>query len=110
MDTGKLPRLPAVYSLTAKETVTSTMDEARALAELGEEQTPDGTLIWAKEQTAGHGRRGNPWDSPRGNFYASLIVRPDVPARQAADDQSVVANPRAWSTASQSDGVPCSAT
>ncbi len=85
MDTGKLPRLPAVYSLIAKETVTSTMDEARALAELGEEQTPDGTLIWAKEQTAGHGRRGNPWDSPRGNFYASLIVRPDVPARQAAE-------------------------
>ncbi len=40
MDTGKLPRLPAVYSLIAKETVNSTMDEARALAELGEEQTP----------------------------------------------------------------------
>ncbi len=80
-----LPRLPAVYNLIAFETVESTMAEARALAEQGEEAAPDGTLIWAREQTKGRGRRGNTWDSPRGNFYSSLIVRPDVPASRAAE-------------------------
>ena len=40
-----LPRLPAVYNLIALETVESTMAEARALAEQGEEAAPDGTLI-----------------------------------------------------------------
>ncbi len=80
-----LPRLPAVYNLIALETVESTMAEARALAEQGEEAAPDGTLIWAREQTKGRGRRGNTWDSPKGNFYSSLIVRPDVPASRAAE-------------------------
>lgn len=28
------------------------------------------------EQTAGKGRRGRAWSSPRGNFYGSLIVEP----------------------------------
>ena len=79
------PHLPAVYNLVALETVDSTMSEARKLADLGEQATPDGTLIWAKEQTAGRGRRGNPWSSPRGNFYASLIVRPEVTADRAAE-------------------------
>lgn len=85
MSSAAAPRLPAVYNLVALESVSSTMDEARRLAALGEEQTPDGTLIWAKEQTGGRGRRGTPWDSPRGNFYMSLIVRPDVPANRAAE-------------------------
>ncbi len=80
-----LPRLPAVYNLVALETVDSTMTEARRLAEQGELETPDGTLVWAREQSQGKGRRGNSWDSPRGNFYSSLIVRPDVPAARAAE-------------------------
>jgi BirA family biotin operon repressor/biotin-[acetyl-CoA-carboxylase] ligase len=79
------PRLPAAYTLVALDSVTSTMDEARRLAALGEGETPDGTLVWAKEQTGGKGRRGNPWDSPRGNFYISLIVRPEVPVARAAE-------------------------
>lgn len=79
------PRLPAVYNLIALETVGSTMSEARLLADQGEDAAPDGTLIWAREQTAGRGRRGNTWDSPKGNFYSSLIVRPDVPASRAAE-------------------------
>jgi BirA family biotin operon repressor/biotin-[acetyl-CoA-carboxylase] ligase len=31
----------------------------------------------AAEQTAGRGRRGRPWVSPRGNFHASLILHPE---------------------------------
>jgi len=80
-----LPRLPAVYNLIYFETVESTMTEARKLAEQGEDVAPDGTLIWAREQTQGRGRRGNNWVSPRGNFYSSLIVRPEVPVSRAAE-------------------------
>lgn len=40
--------------------------------------------VLAAEQTAGRGRRGRPWVSPRGNFYASLILRPTEPPEQVA--------------------------
>ena len=83
--TGPTPRLPAVYKLVAFESVGSTMAEARALAEQGEEAAPDGTLVWAREQTDGKGRRGNRWESPKGGFYSSLIVRPDVTPMRAAE-------------------------
>lgn len=32
--------------------------------------------ILGLEQTGGRGRRGRPWVSPRGNFYATLVLRP----------------------------------
>lgn len=32
--------------------------------------------VIAGEQTAGRGRRGRPWQSPRGNFYGSLVMQP----------------------------------
>lgn len=38
----------------------------------------------AAEQTAGRGRRARPWASPRGNFHATLILRPDEPAATVA--------------------------
>ena len=34
------------------------------------------TWIMAAEQTGGRGRRGRPWRSPRGNFYATLALQP----------------------------------
>jgi len=74
-------RLPPAYRLVALDSVGSTMDEARARAVAGAE---DGTLIWAREQTAGRGRMGRGWASPRGNLYFSLILRPDCPPAQAA--------------------------
>ena len=40
--------------------------------------------VIAGEQTAGRGRRGRPWTSPRGNFYGSLVMRPEGPPDQAA--------------------------
>ncbi|MFA5538808.1 MAG: biotin--[acetyl-CoA-carboxylase] ligase [Gemmobacter sp.] len=40
--------------------------------------------ILAGFQTGGRGRRGRPWVSPRGNFHASLVMRPAGPATQAA--------------------------
>jgi len=85
------PRLPSVYNLIALETVGSTNAEARRLAAEGEETAPDGTLVWAREQTSGRGRRGRDWESPKGNLYTSLILRPDVPIAQAAQLSFVAA-------------------
>ena len=75
------PRLPQGYRLVFHDSIGSTNEEAKRLARDG---APEGTLIWALEQTAGRGRRGRVWVSPRGNFYASLILRPDCPVSRAA--------------------------
>jgi BirA family transcriptional regulator, biotin operon repressor / biotin---[acetyl-CoA-carboxylase] ligase len=43
---------------------------------------PDGALVTADQQTAGRGRLGRPWSSPPGkDIYASVILRPGVPAQ-----------------------------
>lgn len=42
------------------------------------------TWIMATEQTGGRGRRGRPWNSPRGNFYATLALQPTEAADQVA--------------------------
>lgn len=78
------PKLPSLFTLVELDTVDSTNAEARRRAEQGPEAAPEGTLIWAAEQTAGRGRRGRTWVSPKGNFYASIILRPEVPLREAA--------------------------
>lgn len=75
------PSLPRFFRLVAFDTVESTNDVARALAGEG---APEGTLVWAKTQTAGRGRRGRGWHSPSGNLFLSALLRPGVPAAEAA--------------------------
>jgi BirA family transcriptional regulator, biotin operon repressor / biotin---[acetyl-CoA-carboxylase] ligase len=41
-------------------------------------------VIRADRQTAGRGRRGRNWSSPQGNLYASILLRPQRPASEAA--------------------------
>jgi BirA family transcriptional regulator, biotin operon repressor / biotin---[acetyl-CoA-carboxylase] ligase len=79
--TGLQPGLPDGYRLILRDTVNSTNDEAKRLARAGVEE---GTLVWALQQTAGRGRRGRGWSSPRGNLYASLVLRPACPLDRAA--------------------------
>lgn len=68
---------PDPYRLLPKESVGSTNDEARQLAQAG---APHGTIILAERQTAGRGRRGAAWFSPPGESLAfSIIVRPPEP-------------------------------
>ncbi len=56
----------------------STNDKALELLESG---APEGTLVLAEEQTRGRGRRDRFWHSPAGvSLYASLILRPPLPA------------------------------
>jgi BirA family biotin operon repressor/biotin-[acetyl-CoA-carboxylase] ligase len=63
------------------DSIGSTNDEAKRLAGLGE---PEGTVITADTQTAGRGRGGRGWVTPKGAAIAmSLILRPQVAALQA---------------------------
>lgn len=66
--------LPAGYVLVDLDSVDSTNDEAKRRAADG---APDGTVILAKQQSVGKGRRGRAWDSPPGNLYCSLLLRPE---------------------------------
>lgn len=61
----------AGYRLVEYETVGSTSTEALAWATLGD---PGRLWVVAGEQTAGHGRRGSKWMTPRGNLAASLLI------------------------------------
>ncbi len=80
--------LPAGYRLATFESLDSTNEQARGLAMDG---ALDGTVIWAKSQTAGRGRQGREWQSPEGNLYCSIVVRPEVPAADAAQLSFVTA-------------------
>ena len=83
-----MPSLPDGCTLIELQSVGSTNDEARARAEAG---ATDGTVIWAREQKAGRGRRGRDWSSPVGNLYTSTILRPERPAGGAAQLSLVAA-------------------
>jgi BirA family transcriptional regulator, biotin operon repressor / biotin---[acetyl-CoA-carboxylase] ligase len=78
---SEAPAVPEAYQLHSFDAVGSTNDEAKALARAG---APEGTLVWAREQKAGRGRRGRLWQSPPGNLYLSLVMRPEGPPSDAA--------------------------
>ena len=80
-DRPRAPRVPPAYRLVVLEEVDSTNSEAKRRAEDGAE---DGTLVWARHQTAGYGRQGRDWASASGNLFLSLIVRPDCSLAEAA--------------------------
>ena len=77
-------KIPNLYNVIKYETIGSTNAEACILAAKGEDMTPDGTLIWSLEQTSGRGRRGRGWQSPTGNLYTSLVLRPEVFLQESA--------------------------
>ena len=63
------------------ESIDSTNVEAERMAMRG---APHGTVIVAKEQTAGKGRRGRTWESPAGeNIYMSILLRPHLAPEKA---------------------------
>jgi BirA family biotin operon repressor/biotin-[acetyl-CoA-carboxylase] ligase len=62
------------YRIHRHDTLGSTNDEAKRLADLGE---PEGTVVTAETQTAGRGRSGRAWVTPRGAAIAmSVVLRP----------------------------------
>lgn len=74
------PAWPDAVARHSFETLESTNAHAASLAP----GLTGPAWVIAGEQTAGRGRRGRPWQSPRGNFYGSLVMRPEGAADQAA--------------------------
>lgn len=62
--------------LKVVDVTTSTNDDAREAARAG---ALHGSAVAAHVQTAGRGRRGHVWESPRGSLYLSCVLRPSVP-------------------------------
>ncbi len=63
------------------DVIDSTNDEARRQVQQGE---GEGLVITAASQTAGRGKPGAGWFSPKGNLYLSLVVKPHRSLRELA--------------------------
>lgn len=71
------------------ESIDSTNNYAKELADTGEQQ---GTVIVADKQTAGRGRMGRSWSSPKlAGLWFSLILRPDLNSDDLATLTPIVA-------------------
>ena len=62
-----------------------------ALKKLAAQGAPDGTVLWASEQTAGRGRLGRSFLSPEGGLYLSMLWRPDCPPEKTVSLTSCAA-------------------
>lgn len=78
---SSVPVLPPGFALRIHDEIDSTNEEARRLATGG---AAHGTVVWARRQTAGRGRRGRSWVSEPGNLFVSFLLRPSKPAAEAA--------------------------
>lgn len=57
----------------------------RIAHELAQQHVPEGTLVMSEEQTAGRGQLGRNWYNPKHvNIAASVILRPELPIRDAS--------------------------
>ncbi len=70
------------FDIRFHDSLGSTQDEARRLVQAG---AAHGTVVTAREQTAGRGRHGRQWASPPGNVYLSILLRLDLPPSRVAD-------------------------
>lgn len=75
------PIAPPGWTIDARDCVGSTNEEAAKRAEAG---AAEGLIVSASQQVSGRGRRGRRWQSPPGNAYSSVILRPDCAPLQAA--------------------------
>lgn len=72
------------------ESTTSTNDEAWKLVE-GEPVGADGTVVFAEQQTAGRGRLGRGWVSPKGASLLCSVVVVDAGAGPAGGELGLIA-------------------
>ncbi len=79
---------PAGYGRLHFESTGSTNDEARRLAAVHPQEP---VWIYADTQTAGRGRRGRAWISPKGNLSATLLIDPGRPTRECTQLSFVAA-------------------
>ena len=72
--TPDLPALPAAYELVVLDRVDDVIEEAVRRASQG---AGEGTLIWARQQTAARTASGKRWYAPAGNLHCALIIEPE---------------------------------
>ncbi|HJN23898.1 MAG TPA: biotin--[acetyl-CoA-carboxylase] ligase [Rhodospirillales bacterium] len=105
---GESLHLPGPFRQLLYDSIDSTNEEAKRLGAVAsankgpssrQGEAGEITVIRAKEQTAGKGRRGRSWVSKPGNLYCSLLLRPGVPAATAMQLGFVTANSVAESVA-----------
>ncbi len=71
---------PLTWRLAVHPELPSTADLVAQAAAAGE---AEGLAVLALRQTAGRGRAGRAWESPTGNLYLSVLLRPQTSAREA---------------------------
>lgn len=68
------------FRLEVHEALSSTSDLVAERAAAGE---PGGLAVLARRQTAGRGTKGRHWESPAGNLYMTVLLRPGGALREA---------------------------
>lgn len=86
--TSSLFQIPIINNVLFYDTIDSTNNKAKELAKRG---SVHGTLIVAREQTAGRGRMGRSFSSDRQGLYFSLILRPNIAMEQLSGITLMVA-------------------
>ena len=98
------PESKAFYRIECFETVSSTNTLLKARAAEG---APAGTVLIAEMQTAGRGRLGRSFYSPKGSgIYLSVLLRPDLPAANAVQLTAAAAAAGALALESAFPGLP----
>ncbi len=69
--------LPEGWTLTVLDEIDSTNDALKR-----HPSAPHGTVLAARKQTGGRGRRGRRFVSPPGGVYLSVLLRPEAPIAQ----------------------------
>jgi BirA family transcriptional regulator, biotin operon repressor / biotin---[acetyl-CoA-carboxylase] ligase len=92
------------FNIHIFETLSSTNDKLSEL--LAEKKARSGTIVIAKQQTAGRGQRGRVWNSAVGGLYLSMAISPDISATNAHQLTIGIV----WGIAQQlrSEGIPVS--
>ncbi len=71
--------IPPFFRVQTKGQTESTNDDAKDAALAGESE---GYVIQALKQSSGRGRHGRVWESPEGNLYVSILLRPHAQLQQ----------------------------
>lgn len=72
---------PLDFRLEVHEVLSSTSSYVREAAEAG---AAEGLSVLALRQSQGRGRQGREWQSPAGNMYLSVLLRPSISIAEAA--------------------------